>query len=84
MTMTVTEVGTIPTMDHRVAMALAQVEATRLLDVVDQLDEPNWSGPTDCVGWDVKALLSHVLGAPASSSGSTGPPPRQPSAAAGP
>ncbi len=50
MTMTVTEVGTIPTMDHRVAMALAQVEATRLLDVVDQLDEPNWSGPTDCVG----------------------------------
>ena len=63
MTMTVTEVAEIRAMSHREAMALAQVEAERLLDVMDRLDEPDWSRPTDCVGWDVKALLSHVLGA---------------------
>jgi uncharacterized protein (TIGR03083 family) len=63
MTMTVTEVGAIPVMSHREAMALAQVEAGRLLAVVNQLNDHDWSRPTDCVGWDVKALLSHVLGA---------------------
>jgi uncharacterized protein (TIGR03083 family) len=50
-------------MNHREAMGLAEVEAGRLLDFVDKLGESDWSRPTDCVGWDVKALLSHVLGA---------------------
>jgi uncharacterized protein (TIGR03083 family) len=63
MTVTVTEVEAIPAMSHREAMKLAEVEAGRLLDVVEQLRESDWSHPTDCVGWDVKALLSHVLGA---------------------
>jgi uncharacterized protein (TIGR03083 family) len=63
MTTTVTEVGTIPPMSHAEAMSLAEVEAHRLLDAVDRLDQQDWSRPTDCDGWDVKALLSHVLGA---------------------
>jgi uncharacterized protein (TIGR03083 family) len=63
MTMTVTDVRKIPAIGHAEAMALAQAEAERLLDVVDQLTEDDWSRPTDCDGWDVKALLSHVLGA---------------------
>jgi len=43
-------------------MGLADTEARRLLEVVDQLSETDWSLPTECAGWDVKALLSHVLG----------------------
>ncbi len=63
MTTTATDVRAIPPMSHAEAMALAEVEVQRLLDVVDQLAEDDWSRPTDCTGWDVKALLSHVLGA---------------------
>ena len=63
MTRTVTDVGAIPEMRHDEAMALAETEAGRLLDVVDQLVDPDWAKQTDCEGWDVKALLSHVLGA---------------------
>jgi uncharacterized protein (TIGR03083 family) len=60
---TVTDVGVIAGMRHQEAMTLAAEEARRLLDVVDQLGDQDWSRPTDCEGWDVKALLSHVLGA---------------------
>ena len=49
--------------DHREAMAVAAVEADRLVDAVARLRPDDWSRSTDCVGWDVKALLSHVLGA---------------------
>jgi uncharacterized protein (TIGR03083 family) len=63
MTTTLTDVGAIPPIDHREAMAVAEVEAGRLLAVVDQLSAEDWSRPTDCDGWDVKALLSHALGA---------------------
>jgi uncharacterized protein (TIGR03083 family) len=44
-------------------MAIATVELQRLLGVVDLLDDHDWTSPTDCEGWDVKALLSHALGA---------------------
>ena len=30
---------------------------------MDRLGDHDWARPTDCEGWDVKALLSHVLGA---------------------
>jgi uncharacterized protein (TIGR03083 family) len=63
MTSILISVDEIRTIDHRDAMQIAQVEGARLLDVVDQLEDPDWSRPTDCAGWDVKALLSHVLGA---------------------
>jgi uncharacterized protein (TIGR03083 family) len=43
-------------------MALAETEYGRLLDVVDQLTDQDWSQATDCELWDVKAMLSHVLG----------------------
>lgn len=29
---------------------------------MDQLSEPDWTLPTDRPGWNVKAMLSHVLG----------------------
>ncbi|HLH99403.1 MAG TPA: maleylpyruvate isomerase family mycothiol-dependent enzyme [Acidimicrobiales bacterium] len=59
----VTDVRSVAPIGHGEAMALAETEAARLLDVTDLLDSSDWVRPTDCAGWDVKALLSHVLGA---------------------
>lgn len=59
----VIDVRSVAPIGHGEAMALAETEAARLLDVMDQLDSADWVTPTDCAGWDVKALLSHVLGA---------------------
>ena len=44
-------------------MRLAAAEYDRLLALVDDLGAEDWSRPTDCVGWDVKAMLGHLLGA---------------------
>jgi uncharacterized protein (TIGR03083 family) len=63
MTTTVVDIGAIPVIGHGEAMTLALEEARRLLYIVDRLNDDGWSRPTDCAGWDVKALLSHVLGA---------------------
>jgi uncharacterized protein (TIGR03083 family) len=63
MTTTTTPVDEIRVVDHRDAMAIAATEAERMLAAVDRLDGADWARPTDCAGWDVKALLSHVLGA---------------------
>jgi uncharacterized protein (TIGR03083 family) len=49
-------------MDHDEARAVAQVEYDRLLEVLDRLDDRAWAQPTDCAGWDVKAIAGHLLG----------------------
>lgn len=63
MTTTVTDIGAIPKIGHQEGMAWAATELPLLLDVIDQLAEEDWPRPTDCDEWDVKALLSHALGA---------------------
>jgi uncharacterized protein (TIGR03083 family) len=63
MTTTPTESDSSDKMTHDRAMKLAAIEMERLVDVVGQLRPSDWSLPTDCEGWDVRALLSHVLGA---------------------
>ena len=63
MTTTPTKSTSSGTMSHDVAMKLAETEIERMIDVVDQLSPRHWSLPTDCEEWDVKALLSHQLGA---------------------
>ena len=57
-----TSIDGVGTIGHDEAMRLAGTEYSRLLDVVAGLDEADWTRPTDCEGWDVKALLCHVLG----------------------
>lgn len=49
-------------MTHDEAMALAQVEYERFLDVVRSIRSEQWTRPTDCTAWDVKALVAHNLG----------------------
>jgi uncharacterized protein (TIGR03083 family) len=57
-----TAVEAIPALEHDEAMDLADAEYDRLLAVVDDLGEDEWSRRTDCTDWDIKALLGHVLG----------------------
>lgn len=59
---TVLAVTDIPPLDHEEAMALAEAEYRRLLDLVEALPADDWHRPTECTGWDVKALLAHLLG----------------------
>jgi uncharacterized protein (TIGR03083 family) len=56
-------VESIAPLEHDEAMDLATAEYDRLLAVVDELSGEDWSRPTDCTGWDVKAMLGHILGA---------------------
>jgi len=44
------------------ARVLAEREFTRFADLVAYLPDADWSQPTDCTGWDVRAMALHVLG----------------------
>ncbi|GII01669.1 maleylpyruvate isomerase family mycothiol-dependent enzyme [Planobispora takensis] len=57
--MTITQ---IPRIEHRQAAALSAAENDRFVDLVRSLEPGDWSEPTDCPAWDVRALVGHVLG----------------------
>jgi uncharacterized protein (TIGR03083 family) len=59
---TVTEVASIPPISRREARDLAAAENQRALEQLRSLDPADWSRPTDCPGWDVRAMAGHVLG----------------------
>ena len=44
------------------AMRLAATEYDRFLTQLRRLRPGDWTKPTDCAGWDIRALVSHVLG----------------------
>lgn len=45
------------------ARSLAETEYARWITTVEQLEGDDWSKPTDCSEWDVRAMVVHVLGA---------------------
>ena len=47
---------------HREAMSLAATEYQRFVELLHQLDAEDWSKPTDCTHWDVRAMVAHNLG----------------------
>lgn len=47
---------------HDVAMRLAATEYRRFADTLERLTPEQWAAPTDCPGWDVRAMAGHVLG----------------------
>ncbi len=51
-----------PRMDREVAMQLAATEYMRFLDLLRSLSPDDWSKPTDCPGWDVRAMAGHTTG----------------------
>lgn len=44
------------------AMRLAAAEYQRFLGLLRALEREDWATPTECPGWDVRAMASHVLG----------------------
>ena len=44
------------------AMRLAATEYGRYLDQLRSLDAADWTRPTDCPAWDVRAMAGHCLG----------------------
>ncbi|MGY1813037.1 maleylpyruvate isomerase family mycothiol-dependent enzyme [Blastococcus sp. SYSU D00820] len=51
-----------PAVVRGVASELAATEYGRVLDLLRSLDAGDWARPTDCAGWDVRAMAGHVLG----------------------
>lgn len=51
-----------PALDRDVAMRLAATEYDRVVDLLDRLTPDQWATPTDCPGWDVRAMAGHMVG----------------------
>lgn len=42
---------------------LAAAEYRRMLELLRTLEDGDWTRPTDCTAWDVRAMLGHLVGA---------------------
>lgn len=51
-----------PALERDLAMDLAASEYTRFADTLDRLEPGHWAAPTECPGWDVRAMAGHALG----------------------
>jgi len=45
------------------AAQIATTEYARLLSLLRSIDPTDWHAPTDCPGWDVRAMVAHLVGA---------------------
>jgi len=45
------------------AWKLADAEYRRMLELIRTLGDGDWTRPTDCAAWDVRAMLGHLVGA---------------------
>ena len=57
------EVREIVPIGRRETWSLATTEWARAIDLLRRLRPEEWSRPTDCQRWDVRALALHLLGA---------------------
>ena len=62
MTTTSTAVDDVKPIDRAANPALAATENQNMLDLLESLTDDDWSQPTDCSAWDVRAMAGHVLG----------------------
>jgi uncharacterized protein (TIGR03083 family) len=51
-----------PALDRGLAMRLAETEYGRFHAMLAGLSPEEWSLPTNCPGWDVRAMAAHALG----------------------
>jgi uncharacterized protein (TIGR03083 family) len=56
------DVASIPPIGRSEALELATTEHARLVDLLRSLDPEDWSRPTDCPEWDVRAMAGHSVG----------------------
>jgi uncharacterized protein (TIGR03083 family) len=59
------DVTTIPRITHGEAMRIASVENAKFTGLLRSFEPVDWTKPTDCVLWDVRALAAHVVGSAA-------------------
>lgn len=52
----------LPRLDREVAVRLAETEYARVADLLAGLTPEQWSAPTDCTEWDVRAMAGHMVG----------------------
>ncbi len=50
------------TLDRPTLMRLAAIEYDRVTTTLRELSPSDWDCPTECPGWDVRAMAGHVLG----------------------
>lgn len=62
MTMTMIGEPRTASLPRDTAMRLAATEYQRFLDLLRALGPDDWARPTECPGWDVRTMASHVLG----------------------
>ena len=62
MNTTTTAVGAIRRLERPECTALALQEFHRIGQLLTTLDDADWSRPTDCPDWDVRAVAGHILG----------------------
>jgi uncharacterized protein (TIGR03083 family) len=60
--MTATHVETIPSIARTEARERARTEYARVADQLRSLTADDWTKPTDCELWDVRAMAGHTLG----------------------
>jgi uncharacterized protein (TIGR03083 family) len=57
----VIKAGEIPRIRHDEAMAIAAVENHRLWKLLIDIKPDEWTLPTDCTRWDVRAVVVHLI-----------------------
>jgi uncharacterized protein (TIGR03083 family) len=62
MNTTSTAVSAIQRLERPECTTLAALEYHRVCELLAGLDESDWSLPTDCQDWDVRAIAGHILG----------------------
>jgi len=62
MTMTILSEPRPSALPRDTAMQLAATEYQRFLEMLRALGSADWEKPTDCPGWDVRAMAAHALG----------------------
>jgi len=60
-TKVVIKASEIPRIKHDDAMAIAAVENHRLWELLIDIKPDEWSLPTDCTRWDVRAIVVHLI-----------------------
>src|SRR5215467_5243263 len=62
MTITAPSRSRIAVLPRGTAMRLAATEYQRFADLLRSLGPGDWAKPTECPGWDVRAMAAHALG----------------------
>jgi uncharacterized protein (TIGR03083 family) len=62
MTMTTLSKPRAAALPRDTAMLLAETEYQRFLEMLRALRPGDWAKPTECPGWDVRAMAAHALG----------------------